>query len=314
MNENNNVNNNEPKKNTEARKNNKVAIIIVIIVIALVLLPLLFFGVFLLLGIFVFGTISSDMPKIEPHIEIHDDGNWSQSYDDVEEDDDDEEAPKEDKVIHMNESFIHSYEKIMDKITELKDRKLVDEFYATELTNQQILRIGFQNETIASRDSFTSNELRLNIERQLGKLTYFDESILCEIDNTPTYKYDSSQKIYTAVREGHGHDGPSSYISKKYFDDAILNEDKGTLVISYKILYYGYCTGTCSPAPNIYVSAKDNKEEKNGLLPHDLKGSDYDTLNLDDVYKQNKNNIPITEYTFEKSTNGNYVFKSVVTK
>ena len=221
------------------------------------------------------------------------------------------EKPSEpDKIEELKEIDIKGYEDIMEKIDFARAEKL--EFSSSDLDNQQILRIGLTDE-LTSKGYFTSQGLKTSIKSQLGDIKYEDESIKCLVCGNALYKYSSEEKLYEeAPSTDHGHGSYGAFSKVKYFEKATKNETKGTLDISYIILYGVYFDDSDMPNKNIYKYPEDSLKGQNGLLEDNDEG--YTKEDFDKVYEEKKKELPIVTYSFEKNKEGNYVFKKVSVK
>ena len=215
------------------------------------------------------------------------------------------------KIEELKEIDVKGYEEIILKIDFARDT--ASELEASKLTNQQILRIGLSDE-ITNKGYFTSEELKKSIKTQLGDIEYNDEPIKCLVCGNALYKYSNEEKVYEqAPSNDHGHGPAGGLYKQKYFVSAIKNDTKGTLEINYKILYGEYVDDVGSPSSNIYFNAEDAKNRTNGIVKTDeING--YEKEDFDIAYENNKNDIPVTTYSFAKDSEGNYVFKKVSVK
>ena len=215
-----------------------------------------------------------------------------------------------DKIEELKEIDVKGYLDIIEKIDFARDTK--KDFALSDLSNQQILRIGLSDE-VTNKGYFSSSNLKKSIESQLGKIEYKDEQIKCLVCGNAIYNYSEEEKLYESVPSiNHGHGPAGSLYKQRYFEKAVRNETKGTLEISYKILYGEYQDESGIPSSNVYISAEDAASKQNGLLTTDDNG--YDKDSFDSVYKEKNDIIPTTTYSFEKNDDGNYVFKKVSVK
>lgn len=212
-----------------------------------------------------------------------------------------------DKIEELKEIDVKGYNEIIEKIDFAKDLKT--DLDVTGLDNQQILRIGLDDE-FTNKGYFTKDELKKSIKAQLGDVSYNDEPIKCLVCGNSVYKYSAEEGVYEeAPSIDHGHGPAGTLYKQKYFVSASKNETKGTLDIKYKILYGEYQDESGIPSSNVYLSAEDAANRKNGLLATNDNG--YDKEAFDKAYEDNKDKIPVTTYSFVKDSDGNFVFKKV---
>ncbi len=120
------------------------------------------------------------------------------------------------------------------------------------------------------------------------------EDIDCIAKDDVLYELNSQTKTYTE-KSGHDHDNPTVDIDT-YFVEG--NIDNNKYIIDTHILYSNYCNGTCNPNGGYYKSYDD---AVNGTNPVTYRRSEY---------KDIKNNLPITTYTFIKKK-GRFKLESI---
>ena len=153
-------------------------------------------------------------------------------------------------------------------------------------------------------DEFAQSEMDQAIIELYGSdISYTNEDINCFAKDGVLYENKDSKYIFSGT---HGHGGQGSYRYKSYFVEALKDESKGTIDISKKIIYGGYCGDICGPSSNFYKEASMNAQ---GLYPQN--GEYGESSDYDKAYNEFKDQLPITKFHFEKNSKGYYGLKSI---
>ncbi len=224
-----------------------------------------------------------------------------------------EEKDKKEEVkeVSKSEEELYDYLQVCDFIT----GRLANTFPISNvksLSNQDVLYFGIIYGTFNKAFSFNGTFSQGDLKKQISALfgvdyNYIDEDVQCFAGDGALFSYDSDSKVYSRVMDGHGHGGEGGYAFKRYFDSAVLNEEKGILTIKVKNLFGAYYGDIGGPVENFYATAQD--VFKNGLYETDEirdKDSDYD-----EAFEKFKDSVPITTFVFTKNSDGNYGLKSV---
>ena len=222
---------------------------------------------------------------------------------------------EEDKIIELKEEDIEDYDNLISYFIRIMDTKKKVE--AKELNNQDILFSAYALELDQNEGYFKTEDMKKAVQKVFGDIKYTDEPIKCRICGNALYKYDSEGQTYEqAPSEDHGHGGEGGLRFKYYFENGTRNETKGIQEINLKIVYGDVYGDVYGPNQNLYLTADDAKNSKNGVntqIVDDEKGYDSDS-DYKDAYDKHKDEIAITTFTFEKDSTGNYAFVKVETK
>ena len=66
------------------------------------------------------------------------------------------------------------------------------------------------------------------------------------------------------------------------------------------------------PSKNVYKTAEDAQNEKNGL--YETSDKEINSSDFDKEYEKFKDELPVTTFTFERDESGYYGFRKVETK
>lgn len=148
---------------------------------------------------------------------------------------------------------------------------------------------------------FDKDDVNTVIKNYFGNnVTVNQENIMCTIDQTILYNYDSGTSKYTYNESHPGHGGTGYYQGDIHVVGGSYKNKKYTLTT--RILYGNYCGETCQGITAYYKSASDAKDGKNPLI--NLETNSNKTFNdIEDF-------VPITTYVFNKE-DSNYVLKSI---
>ncbi len=214
------------------------------------------------------------------------------------------EEKEEEKPVELTQTEIDS---ITDKVKNVSD--YFAPFYEKNLTgidNQRILI--FAIKTPESKDTFTKEEIEERVYNYLGKMvTINHEDWKSALDNHESI-FVYSDGVYTRNPNHGGHGGLGfniAYAKPTY----VSGEKKGNKVtVDYKILYTLSCADTCSGS-NFYISPT---EQTTPLITYQ-EGSDGTGGVKAGAYEKYKDQIPVTEFTFEEE-NGNFILTGVSIK
>ena len=156
-------------------------------------------------------------------------------------------------------------------------------------------------------ENFTENDLKATANNYFySGFTFDNENIICSIDNEIEYMYNSSTGDYIYNEEYiHGHEGPNLNRSKSYYVGGTYNETTKLYTFNIKVLYADICAGICEPTKGYY---SDNKLSN---LVYRVDDQVEDFGSFDEVYNNVKEELLVTQYSFYKNSDGNFVLKSV---
>lgn len=221
--------------------------------------------------------------------------------------------PVEKKVVELKETDIKDYESIINYIIKIRGEET--SYDVSKVTNQQMLVYGLSNAK-QTGEKWAKKDVKEAIGKAFGNKEYKDEDILCFVEKTPLYEYDSEKEEYFfTTKYEHGHGGDGGYDRYYFFQSAEKDEEKGILTIKYKIIYGIYQSDIVIPKLDLFTNAKDASEEVNQI--YTSKEGDYEEHKeeiVNKVYEENKDKLPTTTFIFEKDSSGNYAFKSVESK
>lgn len=174
----------------------------------------------------------------------------------------------------------------------------------TRIDNQAILNFGYKNiEDITN--GFTKQQLADVIKKYFGnEFKYTDEDINCHINDGILYKYENDSYTLSGT---HGHDGPGYEQGKTFYLTGSHNKETGEYELKTKILYGPRINGIGGPITSFY------KNPSNKGLVYEVDVNDLDNWinnftdeKYDEIYKEVKDKLPITVFTFKKDSEGNY--------
>ncbi len=175
------------------------------------------------------------------------------------------------------------------------------------LDNQKALYFSLIELGATGKD-FMESDLEKVLEKYFGKdHPYYHEDIICTLDDTPLYKYNSAKREYT-YQDVHGHGGPGTYPTKVFYADG--QTDGTTYQINVNILYESYYGDTGRPTTSYYATLEDSSTGQNPVY---TLTEDQEEIAQED-YENIKTNLPITKAVFVKDENNNYGLQSIATE
>ena len=225
-----------------------------------------------------------------------------------------DEKKEESKIVELKEEDVQIYKELIDLV--LYEKYDADSLDISKTDNNLILNYAMAY--LKNPESISKQELNNTIKKLFGDVKYTDEDVKCKctISDAPLMKYDAEKEMYTNT---HSHSHGTNYFKMyRYFQNAEKNETDGTLTISYKIVYGVHVQDVAGPSNDLYLNAKDSKNNTNQVY---TKPDGEDPLTgealekkVTEVYEANKEKFPVTTFYFEKDSSGNYGFKKVETK
>ena len=198
-----------------------------------------------------------------------------------------------------NELYYSEVEKIMNQIDMynniFKGKYPIDN--VNDIDNQLKLQFGIY---ALQETENIHNYYKIEDIKEMYKNFFVDgfnavyEDIECPAKDNPLYELNSEKKIYTEVTD-HAHGSTTLDIDTYYVKGSI---DENVYTIDTNVIFSNYCSDTCNPNGVYYKSYND---VVNGTNPVFYKRSDY---------KDEKDALPITTYTFIKE-NSNYKLESI---
>lgn len=198
-----------------------------------------------------------------------------------------------------NELYYSEVEKIMNQIDMynniFKGKYPIDN--VNDIDNQLKLQFGIY---ALQETENIHNYYKIEDIKEMYKNFFVDgfnavyEDIECPAKDNPLYELNSEKKIYTEVTD-HAHGSTTLDIDTYYVKGSI---DENVYTIDTNVIFSNYCSDTCNPNGGYYKSYND---VVNGTNPVFYKRSDY---------KDEKDDLPITTYTFIKEKS-NYKLESI---
>lgn len=172
------------------------------------------------------------------------------------------------------------------------------------ITNQEALYFAYIQSDVGLND-FMESQLEKTLEKYFGaNHPYFHEDIICTLENTPLFVYNSAKREYT-FQDTHGHGGVQLYQVEAFYVDGTVEENT-IYKVNTHILYGGVRGDTVGPRTAYYSSYEIDDEDL--VLSYD-DGKDHELT--EEEYQKIKNNLPITTFTFQKDKEGNYALENV---
>ena len=175
------------------------------------------------------------------------------------------------------------------------------------VSNSDLFLLSYKESRIPDKNLYDANKIDEFIENHFDdNIKLIHEDYLCLVDKKVLFKYDSSNKTYSFVYDGHPHGG-SQRGGVASFDvkvlDTQLKDDIYTIIT--KVLYGQSCSDVCGPNSVYYRSYQDSMKNINEIA----RGfSETITESEKDGYRET---LPITTYKFKKNSKGNIVLISV---
>lgn len=169
-------------------------------------------------------------------------------------------------------------------------------------TNDEILVFLLAN---VKKSNFTVDDLKETAKLYFNtNINYTDISIKVPGSNIVLYKLDSNGKY---INQNAPTDGPATLAMHSFYEGATYNKTKDSYTLNMKNIYNQVCGGTCGIGYGSFYSDAS-------LSTKVYTNNTEDRMSFADVYDKVKDQLPITSYTFEKNSSGNYVLTSVVIK
>lgn len=213
---------------------------------------------------------------------------------------------KEKEPVEEKEEKELSYKEVQNMLNQIEVyNNLIAEAYPikdiNKLDNQLKLNFGIwaliQDENITNYYSIEDiKEMYNNYFKEGFSAIY--EDIKCKSDGEVLYELNSNTKTYT-VNSEHVH-GSTSITIDTFLVSA--KQDGNKYKINTNILYSNYCNETCDIDNRLYDSFQKAVEKKDNQVAF-----------LRKEYKEIKDTLPITVFTFEKVKN-NYKLESIEIK
>lgn len=175
------------------------------------------------------------------------------------------------------------------------------------ISNQDLL----QNMYIISESSypsFSATQIDETTKKYFGNnKKIIHEDILCQYkEHEALYLYDVNTHSYNYNINHAGHGGTAFISRTKAFEVKGIIENENIVTVTAKILYGNYCSDTCIGGYSYYASIPN---ESALLLFQSTEPEEF--IITDEKYNEVANQVPITTFTFEKDSEGNYGLKAV---
>ncbi len=173
------------------------------------------------------------------------------------------------------------------------------------LNNQELLRFAQKNMPNAIVNGFTKDDVNLFLQKYFGDVSIQHENISCDfITNGKShfdFLYNNGKYTFNNIDGNHGVCNADSHLK------LVSSSKKDNIIVSdYRILYTISCF---TSGPDIeYYSRLPIDSNNLALKVHEGKEPTEEEMNA--AYEK----APITQFTFEVDSNGNYVLKSVSEK
>lgn len=175
------------------------------------------------------------------------------------------------------------------------------------VSNSDLFLLSYKEARIPDKNLYDANKIDEFIENHFDdNIKLKHEDYLCLVDKKVLFKYDSSNKTYSFVYDGHPHGG-SQRGGVASFDVKVLDTQfkDDIYTINTKVLYGQSCSDVCGPNSVYYRSYEDSMKNINEIA----RGfSETITESEKDGYREV---LPITTYKFKKNSKGNIVLISV---
>ena len=174
------------------------------------------------------------------------------------------------------------------------------------LTNQELLW-AMRSLSSVNSGNFSAEELDKQMTKYFGnskKLKH--EDMICTIDNVAMYIYNDSTNTYNFNDNHPGHGGTIGVSRIKVYDAKVVNKEGNKVTITAKLLYGNYCSDICMPGYAYYASYP-----REGAVKLFESEGPEEFIITDEKYNEVASQIPITTFTFEKESDGNYGIKTV---
>lgn len=159
-------------------------------------------------------------------------------------------------------------------------------------------------------EPISEEQIKNYVNRYFGPYRkYTTDTIYCDVDKQPLFKFENGQ--YTLYNENniHGHDSGKYYEGHRsnYIDVISYTESDNLITIQIKVLYGETCLATCGP--EIHYSS-------NPSIPDNIltTKSENDYKITSEEYNEIKGKLPITTLTFNKNSDGTYYLSNASVK
>lgn len=155
--------------------------------------------------------------------------------------------------------------------------------------------------------SFSATKLDEIMPKYFGNTKkLIHENMICENDGIADFLYDATTHSYNYNNNHPGHGGGGFISRVKAYEVKGTIKDEKVVTVTAKILYGNYCSDTCIGGYSYYASIPG---ESAILLFQSTAPEEF--IITDEKYNEVASKIPITSFTFEKDSDGNYGLKTV---